>query len=41
MSLKCKFDQFVETNDEELKELLQESKAKNTQRSTQAALHKF
>ena len=41
MNSKPKFNQFVETNDEEIELLLKESKIKNTQRSTQAALKKF
>ena len=41
MSSKVKFNEFVDTNDEEIESLLQESKAKNTQRSTQARLKKF
>ena len=41
MSSKNEINQFVDTNDDEIEELLLESKAKNTQRSTQAALRKF
>ena len=41
MNSKPKFNQFVGRNDEEIELLLKESKIKNTQRSTQAALKKF
>ena len=41
MNSKPKFNQFVDRNDEEIELLLKESKIKNTQRSTRAALKKF
>ena len=41
MNSKPKFNQFVDRNEEEIELLLKESKIKNTQRSTRAALKKF
>ena len=35
------FREFIDTNDDEIEELLRDSKSKNTQRSTQTALRKF
>ena len=41
MAQKVKFNEFVETNYDEIEKLLEDSKSKNTQISTKGALKKF